>query len=482
MVCLLFEAYLDCPTTDMFVFASESCIPFCSATKVFSTLFSTSMVPSPSSSSSSSSSTSGVTAASTVVGLKSWLKYRDTPNNGYSRMQQFDLLKDKIPAEHILKSDQWVAICHAHARKLFQCLHHLSTPPPSPSVASSGDKAGTATSSSSPPSKDTVSDQNSGSGTTTNHDRFMRELTFSHIQNNALFTLFHGMKASDEMFFATTLSMLQCRSEIEPRRWTYAEWEGQAASPLLFQSAELMKNLPSLEDLRDFTSSSSAPPSSVPPSTDKMATIPYTLPAERHLHPNLRRAMTEDTFFLRKIRWESLAYYRDLPASASSRDRHHQQHHQQHQREAEEVQALLAYGPVQASLNLVQRWWLFVHRSELREILRTGRAAVRSDEDSDPLAALREYWQRYCIPVVENVLYFNRSRDEWHTPLDRVDEDDGATKRRRLDNVITTALGGGVGAGNGGSNVDGNADDDAVGDADGDADGDEPTDAKRARR
>jgi hypothetical protein len=113
----------------------------------------------------------------------------------------------------------------------------------------------------------------------------MRELTFSHIQNSALFTLFHGMKASDEMFFATTLSMLQCRSEIEPRRWTYAEWEGQAASPLLFQPAELMKNLPSLEDLRDSTSSSSAPPSSVPPSTDKMATIPYTLPAERHLHP-----------------------------------------------------------------------------------------------------------------------------------------------------------------------------------------------------
>lgn len=215
--------------------------------------------------------------------------------------------------------------------------------------------------------------------------------------------------------------------------------------------------------------------------------------------------MAEDTFFLRKIRWESLAYYRDLPASASSRDRqHHQHHHHQHQREAEEVQALLAYGPVQASLNLVQCWWLFVHRSELREILRTGRAAVRSDEDSsDPLAALREYWQRYCIPIVENVLYFNRSRDEWHTPLDRLDEDDvateaaeatgaavavaeredaqGATKRRRLDNV-TTALGGGVGAGNGGSNVDGDADDDAVGDADGDADGDEPTDAKRARR
>lgn len=218
--------------------------------------------------------------------------------------------------------------------------------------------------------------------------------------------------------------------------------------------------------------------------------------------------MTEDTFFLRKIRWESLTYYRDLPASTSStNDRQHQPQPQPKElREAQEIQALFAYGPVQASLNLVQRWWLFVHRSELREILRTGRASIihRDENVSDPTTALREYWQRYCIPIVENVLYFNRSRDEWHTPLDRLDElkqDEAAEtaaaaeerekargKRPRLDMAVSTEGGDNGGSGGNGNGSDSGeenggrtADDGDVAEDDAD-DGDEPTDAKRARR
>lgn len=216
--------------------------------------------------------------------------------------------------------------------------------------------------------------------------------------------------------------------------------------------------------------------------------------------------MSEETFFLRKIRWEGLTYYRDLPASSSSHYDHQSQASTNgdtaSQREAQEIQALLAYGPVQASVNLVQRWWLFVHRFELPQIIQTGRSVITNadpaaHEDVNVYAAVQAYWQRYCVPIIENVLYFNRSRDVWHEPIDRSNENAGGTtdtqdanvadgtdgakgKRSRVEDAASDTMTGqkekeeeGVGAGNS----------DVGGDTKSNVDeGDAPTDAKRARR
>lgn len=70
MVCLLHEAFSDCPYIDHFMFASESCIP--------------------------STTVAGLYAA--LNDERSWIKYRDTPNNGYARIQQVSF-RTSMPME-----------------------------------------------------------------------------------------------------------------------------------------------------------------------------------------------------------------------------------------------------------------------------------------------------------------------------------------------------------------------------------------------
>lgn len=163
-----------------------------------------------------------------------------------------------------MKGDQWVALAYQHARKLLQCISYLDL------YRSKGNDRRSNVEQSRLSSlghnnADQTQSQNSevSISINTNTDDFMQSLSFSKILQSSIFQLFAGMKASDEMFFPTVLSMLGYRSEIEKRRWTYAEWEGQASSPISFLPGELLKKVPNLDEIME----------------------EYHLPQSRLLHP-----------------------------------------------------------------------------------------------------------------------------------------------------------------------------------------------------
>lgn len=128
--------------------------------------------------------------------------------------------------------------------------------------------------------------------------------------------------------------------------------------------------------------------------------------------------MEEDAFFLRKIRLEHITYYRDLPFPSVTRGPGEDKEYIR----KEEIARLLVHGPVQQSLDLVQRWWLFVHRRQWLSICTQGHAILATRQSAQTAEwsgfdAVRAYWEEYCMPIIVNVLYYNRGFDIHHTPL-----------------------------------------------------------------
>lgn len=147
------------------------------------------------------------------------------------------------------------------------------------------------------------------------------------------------------------------------------------------------------------------------------------------------RSQHEHTFFTRKICWKEVAYYKTLPSSSStSHDSKYSSlspEEAKRQRHEDEIQDLFAHGPVHLMLDWVQRWWLFTHRAELQEIIAHGQlhhqelshsAAVVENESVSNLQkprlsdeeAITLYWRSFCVPIIENVLYYNRKHDDHH--------------------------------------------------------------------
>jgi len=94
---LLRVAVEDASDIQLFLFASESCIPIQPLDTAVKSLF-------------------PVETSGTSSRPQSWLHFTDKPNNGYSNQQQFEpLVKAGLPSTCIWKADQWVALTRPHA-------------------------------------------------------------------------------------------------------------------------------------------------------------------------------------------------------------------------------------------------------------------------------------------------------------------------------------------------------------------------------
>ena len=178
------------PPVDQFIFVSETCLPVATLVEVESTLF-------------------GVGADnSTSANASSWLKARNSPNNGYARQQQWDRMNRAIPTEHIWKADQWILLIREHAEAVAR--------------AGRGNASSDASNSS------------------------------SNYNGVELWECFKRTRASDELYFPTVLSLLNIirgdqkrggnennndadlGDEVANRRITYCDWSMSARNPASF--------------------------------------------------------------------------------------------------------------------------------------------------------------------------------------------------------------------------------------------------------
>jgi len=134
---------------------------------------------------------------------KSWLFALNTPNNGYAKQLQWDKIDSAVQPKHIWKSDQWIVLTRPHAEAVLGIERYLPR----------------------------------GNN------------------NNDFWRCFGRVKASDEMYFPTCLSLLHILgtnndnsseqkeggdrsigSQILQRRVTYSDWSMGAKNPASFCS------------------------------------------------------------------------------------------------------------------------------------------------------------------------------------------------------------------------------------------------------
>lgn len=112
---------------------------------------------------------------------RSWVNFRNAPNNGFSRQLQFDEIDPCITDCHKHKADQWCLLSHRHATILMDMDQHLPVP---------------------------------------------------------LWLCFLDTKASDELYIATSLSLSGILSEVEQKRLTYCDWSESAKNPATFSNGK----------------------------------------------------------------------------------------------------------------------------------------------------------------------------------------------------------------------------------------------------
>ena len=112
----------------------------------------------------------------------SWVNYRNTPNNGYSRQLQFDKIHPCISDTYKHKGDQWCLLSRGHATKLMDIDSHLPAP---------------------------------------------------------LWQCFLDTKASDEMYIPTCLSILGVlHHQVKQKKITYCDWSESAKNPVTFSNGK----------------------------------------------------------------------------------------------------------------------------------------------------------------------------------------------------------------------------------------------------
>lgn len=175
------------PPVDKFVFVSETCLPVATLEEVETTLF------------------GGANSAN----ASSWLKARNSPNNGYSRQQQWDRMSRAIPSENVWKADQWILLIREHAEAVARA----------------------------------------GRGSASNNGN-------SNYGGAELWECFKRTRASDELYFPTALSLLniiggdkkrdgtcsdgrkgsdlELGDKVSNRRITYCDWSMSARNPATF--------------------------------------------------------------------------------------------------------------------------------------------------------------------------------------------------------------------------------------------------------
>jgi Core-2/I-Branching enzyme len=139
---------------DAFVFVSETCLPVASL-KTF---------------------------CATIVPNTSWVNYRNTPNNGYSRQLQFEKIHPCISDSRRYKADQWCLLSRGHATALMDVDRHLPSP---------------------------------------------------------LWHCFLDTKASDELYIPTCLSLTGVlTTQVKQKRITYCDWSESAKNPATFSNGK----------------------------------------------------------------------------------------------------------------------------------------------------------------------------------------------------------------------------------------------------
>lgn len=207
------------PTVDRFVFLSETCMPVCTMDELELSFFG--------SSSRKEDDASSTTPPSRIYhGLdaeKSWLKAIHKPNNGYARQLQWDAIFS-IPPENIWKADQWISLTRHHAWPMVSLL------------------------------EDAVENVQKEAIEFSHGSSRDRSQSRVHV---APWQCFRRVKASDEMYFPTIMSLLgilkedskeksiHLNTETDPtlsstsdevafRRMTYCDWSMNARNPATF--------------------------------------------------------------------------------------------------------------------------------------------------------------------------------------------------------------------------------------------------------
>jgi len=85
-----------------FVFVSESCVPIASLDKTMREI--------------------------SLSRNVSWMNYNTTSTNGYAQQGQFDVLKGIIPAQCVVKADQWIMLSRQHAQTVLSLPEKLGSP------------------------------------------------------------------------------------------------------------------------------------------------------------------------------------------------------------------------------------------------------------------------------------------------------------------------------------------------------------------
>jgi len=257
------------PNVDRFLFLSETCLPVTTIQEFERELFQEAANNNPNPNKNDIRSNSRMSAtktkAATAIGKcqgqhytgrdanKSWINARNTPNNGYARQLQWDAIypREAIPSEHIWKADQWICLTRHHAWPILSLIEEAAQSV-APSPSSNNNNGG-------------GNGNGNGNGRDYDRDRHdnrndsRNERDKSNKVHMALWQCFKRMKASDEMYFPTVMSLLGVLSEdessetpattttttsadpmnmnkeIAKRRITYCDWSMSAKNPASFE-------------------------------------------------------------------------------------------------------------------------------------------------------------------------------------------------------------------------------------------------------
>ena len=107
------------PPVDRFVYVSESCLPVTTLKECAMALFGPKTTATRSFSREGKEDDGDGDDDDDPRYEKSWVRARSTPNNGYAKQLQWDAIREcDVPARYVWKADQWVVLTRSHAEAI----------------------------------------------------------------------------------------------------------------------------------------------------------------------------------------------------------------------------------------------------------------------------------------------------------------------------------------------------------------------------
>ena len=107
------------PPVDRFVYVSESCLPVTTLKECAMALFGPKTTATRSFSREGKEDDDDGDDDDDPRYEKSWVRARSTPNNGYAKQLQWDAIREcDVPARYVWKADQWVVLTRSHAEAI----------------------------------------------------------------------------------------------------------------------------------------------------------------------------------------------------------------------------------------------------------------------------------------------------------------------------------------------------------------------------